>query len=75
MDPTQQLSTLRPSTFSISSPAIKQARRVGASPAIQEMPRQSNSRVWIAVAILLTLLLGAAILLLRMAQTGTLFSM
>ncbi|HEX5547275.1 MAG TPA: protein kinase [Ktedonobacterales bacterium] len=75
MDPTQQLSTLRPSAFSISSPAIKQARRAGASPVVQELPRQSNSRVWIAVAILLTLLLGAAILLLRMAQTGTLFSM
>jgi hypothetical protein len=75
MDPTQQLSTLQPSAFGISSPAIKQARRPRASPIAHELPRQSNSRVWIAVAILLTLLLGAAILLLRMAQSGTLFSM
>lgn len=75
MDPTQQLSTLRPSAFSTSNPAIKQARRAGASPVAQELPRQSKARVWIAVAILLALLLGAAILLLRMAQTGTFFSM
>ncbi len=75
MDPTQQLSTLRPSAFGISSPAIKQARRAGASPVARELPRQSNSRGWIVAAIILTLLLGLAILLLRMAQTGTLFSM
>jgi serine/threonine protein kinase len=75
MDPTQQLSTLQRSTFAMSNPAIKQARRAGASQIAQELPRQSNARLWIVVAILLTLLLGAAILLLRMAQTGTLFSM
>jgi serine/threonine protein kinase len=75
MDPTLQLSTPQPAAFGISNPAIKQARRAGASPIAQELPRQSNSRVWIVAAIILTLLLGAAILLLRMAQSGTLFSM
>lgn len=75
MDPTQQLSTFRAATFGISNPAIKQARRTSAPPIAQELPRQSNARLWITVAILLTVLLGAAILLLRMAQTGTLFSM
>jgi hypothetical protein len=75
MDPTLQLSTPQPAAFGISNPAIKQVRRAGASPIAKEMPRQSNARLWIVAAIILTLLLGAAILLLRMAQSGTLFSM
>jgi len=75
MDPTLQLSTPQPAAFGISNPAIKQVRRAGASPIAKEIPRQSNARLWIVAAIILTLLLGAAILLLRMAQSGTLFSM
>jgi serine/threonine protein kinase len=75
MVPTQQLSTLEPSAFGISGPAIRQARRAGASPIAQDLPRQSGSRLWIVAAIILALLLGAALLLLRMAQTGTLFQM
>jgi serine/threonine protein kinase len=75
MDPAQQPLTSHSQVFGVSKPAAIATRRPAAAPVAQETSRQSNSRLWIVAVIVLALLLGLAIVLLRMAQTGAIFSM
>ena len=74
MDPMQQRSMSRPSAIGMAHVTARPAPPVHRSSVAQEARDPSGSRLWIVGAIILALLLGAAIVLLRMVQTGALLS-
>ena len=74
LDPLQRRSVTQPPAFGIAAPASRPFSGVSPSPIVSEPPGRSGSRLWIVAIIILTLLLGAAIVLLRLAQTGAFLS-
>jgi serine/threonine protein kinase len=74
MDPAQQRSAPHPPGIGLAAPTTRPVvlERALAQPASEQ--RQSGSRIWIVAAVILGILLVAAIVLLRMAQTGAFLS-
>lgn len=69
-----QRSAPQPPAIGVVYPTARPASAMHAAPVAHETRSQSGSRLWIVGAIILALLLGAAIVLLRMVQTGALLS-
>jgi hypothetical protein len=72
MDPMQQRSMSRPSAIGMAHATARPAPPAHRPSVAPEARDQSGSRLWIVGAVILVLLLGAAIVLLRMVQTGAL---
>lgn len=75
MDPTLQRPASQLPGFGVAAPASRPISLASVLPVTPEVSRQSGSRLWIVGAIILALLLIAAIVLLRMVQTGVFLSM
>jgi serine/threonine protein kinase len=71
----QQHSLSQPPSFGVKAPTTRPVSLESLTIAASSNQRKGGSRLWIVWVAILAVLLVAAIVLLRMAQTGTLFSL
>ncbi|HEX6544172.1 MAG TPA: protein kinase [Ktedonobacterales bacterium] len=75
MNPTSRLSLTQPPAFGLDAPVSRPMTTAPSDPDTREISHPSKSRLWIVGVIVLALLLIAAVVLLRMVQTGAFLSL
>lgn len=75
MEPGQQPEASESPAVGIPMPGPRHATMLPASPPMQEVSQTPGSRFWIVGVVILLVLLIAAIVLLRMAQSGAFLSL
>lgn len=75
MDPSQQPAASEPPAIGAPMSGPRHATMLPASPAMPEASQATGSRFWIVGVVILLVLLIAAIVLLRMAQSGAFLSL